>query len=275
MNRQLEEKLERLESHLASLGSAVVAYSGGVDSAFLAVAAHRALGARMIAVLGHSPSLAQKEWNDACKISERFGFPMEKVVTHELENPLYQSNTPDRCYHCKDELFQILKTWAAEKGFQTVLDGTNKDDLGDYRPGRRAGEKHGIRSPLIDCGWTKEEIRQVSLALGIPIWDKPASPCLASRFPTGEPIRLEALRWVEKAETALRSLGFLEQRVRVHGEMARIELSLGEMPRMLEPGIRAAVIQSLHEAGFRRIVLDLEGYRSSGEGWSKNAEELP
>jgi uncharacterized protein len=272
MKAALDKKLEALEDHLRSLGSAVVAYSGGVDSSFLAVAAHRALGSRMIAVLGSSPSLAEKEWRDARKISEQFGIPMEKVETHEMENPLYQANAPDRCFHCKNELFNILKQWASERGYAAVLDGNNVDDLGDYRPGRKAAELHGIRSPLITCRWTKAEIRQASSMLGIPIWDKPASPCLSSRFPYGEPIRLEALEAVEKAETALRALGFREHRVRVHGDMARIEAAANEMTRMLAPDLRAAVIQGLREAGFKRIVLDLEGYRPSGEGMSDDQD---
>lgn len=264
MTPKTQDKLNALKRHLRDLGSAVVAYSGGVDSTFLAVVAHEALGDRMAAVMGISPSLARRELEDAVSVARRFGLPLERVETKEMENPLYVANNPDRCFHCKDDLFGRLGEWSRERGYSCVLDGTNADDLGDVRPGREAARRHGVGSPLMEMAWSKEEIREASRDMGIPIWDKPATPCLASRVPHGEPVQVDALRRVESAESAVRDLGFRDVRVRAHGDLARIELPVDEIPRLMENRLRERVLEGVRKSGFERVTLDLAGYRPSG-----------
>jgi uncharacterized protein len=218
----------------------------------------------MAAVLGISPSLAQREMSDALSVASRFGLPLEEVATEEMNNPLYVANDPDRCFHCKDELFGRLIRWSQERGYSWVLDGTNADDLGDVRPGLEAARQHGVRSPLAEMAWSKEEIREASREMGIPIWDKPATPCLASRIPQGEPVRMETLRKIEEAERSIRALGIRDVRVRAHGDLARIELMADEFPRIMENRLRERVVEEVLRSGFKQVTLDLAGYRPSG-----------
>jgi uncharacterized protein len=269
-----EERLGELRDYLRGLGRVVVAYSGGVDSTFLAVVAHEVLGADMAAVMGLSPSVARREREDARRVAEQFGLTLVFLPTGEMENPLYVANGPDRCFHCKEDLFSRLKRWAREHGFEVVVDGTNADDHEDFRPGLEAARRLGIRSPLAELGWSKEEIRSAARALGIPLWCKPASPCLASRIPHGVPIREELLKRVDVAEERLRQLGFRAPRVRAHEELARLELAPGDWERLRSDGIQPRVVRAVKEAGFRFVTVDLEGYRPAGShAKSAGAEE--
>jgi len=261
---RLTDKLSRLERRLGALESAVVAYSGGVDSAFLAVVCRRALGDRMAAALGVSPSVARREMADALRVARDFGIPLREIPTREMDNPLYVANRPDRCFHCKDELFGALGDWARTAGFRWVLDGTHLDDQEDDRPGRRAAAAHGVRSPLLEMGWTKDDIREGARDLGIAIWDKPSSPCLASRIPHGSAVRIESLGRIERAEESIRALGFRDLRVRAHGDLARIELMREDISRLLDEGLRQRVLEAAREAGFEEAALDATGYRRAG-----------
>jgi len=256
------ERLELLVAHLRPLGSAVVAFSGGADSALVAWAAHRALGDRALAVTARSESLSGGEAEAARALAHRIGIVQEEIAYSELAIPGYVDNTPDRCYVCKGELFRRLAVLAGERGLEAVLDGTNADDLGDFRPGRRAAKELAVRSPLVELNWDKAAIRDALKQLGLPVWDKPSSPCLSSRVPYGDPITREKLEQIGRAEAALRELGFRELRVRHHGSTARIELPRAEMARVLANGLADEIVRRVREAGFAFVSLDLEGLRS-------------
>jgi len=257
----LDTKRAALERILREMDSVVVAYSGGVDSAYLAVAAHRALGARSLAVTADSESLSSEQRELAREVARRFGFPHRLIVTRELDNPLYARNDQDRCYHCKSELFRHLAPLALAEGFAHLVYGLIVDDLTDFRPGHRAAAEAGVRAPLAEAGMTKEDVRALSRELGLPTADLPASPCLSSRLPYGTPVTLEALRRVERAEAAVRALGFRELRVRHLGEAARVEIAREEMGRLADAAVRAAVERAVCSAGYTQATVDPEGYR--------------
>jgi uncharacterized protein len=257
----LDAKRAALEGLLREMDSVVVAYSGGVDSAYLAVAAHRALGARSLAVTADSESLSSEQRELALEVARRFGFPHRLIVTRELENPLYARNDQDRCYHCKSELFRHLAPLALSEGFAHLVYGLIVDDLSDFRPGHRAAAEAGVRAPLAEAGLTKEDVRALSRELGLPTADLPSSPCLASRLPDGTPVTLEALRRVERAEAAVRALGFRELRVRHRGETASVEIAREELGRLADAAVRAAVEQAVRSAGYAQATVDPEGYR--------------
>jgi uncharacterized protein len=250
-----------LGARLRALGSVVIAYSGGVDSAFLAWKATRELGPRALCVTADSPSYPERHRAMAISIARQFEFRHEIITTAELDRPEYRANGPDRCYHCKHELFSALAALTRDRGFDAVADGNNADDRGDYRPGRRAAREFGVVSPLDDVGMTKADIRELSRAAGLPCWDEPASACLSSRIPYFSEVTEEKLRVIEAAETAIRGLGFRILRVRHHGEVARIELAREEMPRALDPEIADAIDRALRGLGFKFVTIDLKGYR--------------
>lgn len=258
----LEEKLQRLRDIIGGAGSAVVAFSGGVDSTFVAAVASDVLGDRAVAVTGVSPSVPPSELAEARELARRIGIRHDLIDTHEMEREGYAENSPMRCYHCKTELYSLLEAYARERGYAAILDGCNVDDLADHRPGRIAAAEHGVRSPLIEAGLTKAEIRELSKARGLPTWDKPAMACLASRIPYGTPVTIEALTQIGAAEAALRALGFRQLRVRHHGDVARIEIEPADMPLLLDPELRAEAVRRVREAGFRYVTLDLAGFRS-------------
>ncbi len=258
----LPDRERRLESMLEGLAPVVVAYSGGVDSAYLACVAARALGPGALAVTADSPSYPERHRQMALDIAARFSLSHEVVRTRELERPEYRANDADRCYHCKHELFSNLTALAAARGFRTVVDGFNADDRGDYRPGRRAAREFGVRSPLDEIGLTKADIRELARRAGLPTWDEPASACLSSRIPYHSEITDEKLRTVERAEAALRELGFRVCRVRHHDALARLEIGRDEMSRALDPAVRDAISQALRALGYRYVTIDLDGYRT-------------
>jgi uncharacterized protein len=255
------QKESLLLSRLGSLPSLVVALSGGADSAYLAWAAHRALGQRALSVTALSASFPAYDREQVEHLVRAENLRHEFINTHELENPLYVANRADRCYHCKDELFGVLDRLAAERGFGAVAYGINADDTSDFRPGHRAASEHSVLSPLLDAGLTKAEIRDLSRRAGLPTWDRPASACLSSRIPYGSEVTPEKLAQIERGESALRELGFRQFRVRHHGDLARIEVAQEEMPRALDAGMAQEIGRRLREAGFLYVTLDLEGYR--------------
>ncbi|NOX36654.1 MAG: ATP-dependent sacrificial sulfur transferase LarE [Calditrichaeota bacterium] len=257
----LEQKYERLQQLLATFPDVLVAYSGGVDSTFLLKVAVDVLGERALGFIGRSPSLPTAEFEAALAVARQFQLPVVVIETHELDDRRYKANPDNRCYFCKKELFGEMMTYARQHGFRCIADGTNADDVGDYRPGRQAAAEFQIRSPLLEVGLHKTEIRELSRRLGLPTWNKPEMACLASRFPTGTEITLEKLRQVEAAEAVLRELGFRQLRVRHHGDLARIELDADEIHRLFDPRLRQQVHQQLRQLGYRYITLDLQGYR--------------
>ena len=256
------EKLSRLREHLAALGSVVVAYSGGVDSSLLLRVAHEVLGERCIGVIGRSDSYAERELTLALAQAAEFGAQVESVTTGELADPNFRSNPANRCYHCKRELYRKLRAVAERTGARAVVDGTIRDDLADWRPGRLAAAEGGVASPLAELGFTKADVRAAAAHYGLASQDKPASPCLASRIPYGSEITRAKLQAVEGAEDALRALGFRELRVRHLGDTARIELPAQDLERLADPGFRSAVVAAVKANGFLFVTLDLEGFRS-------------
>lgn len=257
----LVTKRAALVDEIRSFERVIVAFSGGVDSTFVAAVAREALGDDARAITGLSPSVAVAERDEAARLAGLIGIRHEFVDTHEMENPEYVANSPLRCFHCKDELFGVLGAIAARAGGAVVVDGTNADDAGDFRPGRHAAALHGVRSPLLELGFSKAEIRELSREMGLPTWDKPAMACLASRIPHGSPVTVEALDQVGAAEAALRALGLRQVRVRHHGETARIETAPEEIPLALDEGRRQAMVARLRNLGFKHVALDLDGYR--------------
>jgi pyridinium-3,5-biscarboxylic acid mononucleotide sulfurtransferase len=255
------EKEQALCGTLESLGSVIVAYSGGVDSAYLACIASRTLGDRAVAVTADSPSYPERHRQLAIQIAREFGLRHEIIHTSELERPEYRANPANRCYYCKHELYTHLSRLGTAR-HAIVVDGNNADDRGDYRPGRQAAREFGVRSPLDEVNLTKDEIRELSRRAGLPTWDEPASACLSSRIPYHHEVTDEKLRAIEQAEEALRALGFRVFRVRHHDDVARVEIARNEMPRALEPDIAAAIVRDLKAAGYRYITLDLQGYRT-------------
>jgi uncharacterized protein len=240
----------------------MVAYSGGVDSAFLAATAHRVLGTRMLAVLADSPSLARRDFEQACDFARSQQMPLHVIVTEELERPEYQRNDAGRCFHCKDTLFDAMKTLGKKLGFERIAYGMNADDTRDFRPGQRAAEEHAVLAPLAEAGLTKSEIRSLARAAGYPLWDRPAAPCLSSRVEYGRTVTREVLKQIEIAEESLRGLGFRELRVRHHGELARVEIARAELPLALTMEMLDAIAAALKQAGFQYVTLDCSGFRS-------------
>jgi len=258
---EAQAKERMLDGILESLGSVLVAYSGGVDSSYLAVRAHRVLKERALAVTADSESLAEAQRASAVAVARQFRLPHRFVRTSELSDPLYVRNALDRCYHCKTELFRHLVPLAAEEGLAHVIYGLIVDDLSDFRPGQRAASEAGVRSPLAEAGMGKADVRLLSRALGLPTWASPASPCLSSRVPHGTPVSPAILRQVEAAEEGVRALGFLEFRVRHMGVQARVEIAPVELGRLREAGIQEALERSVREAGYQQVFIDPEGYR--------------
>jgi pyridinium-3,5-biscarboxylic acid mononucleotide sulfurtransferase len=259
---QAYAKLPALESRLSALTDLLVAYSGGVDSAFLAATAHRVLGRRMLAVLADSPSLARADMEQAGHFAETTGIPLRVIRTEELEKPEYQRNDANRCFHCKSELFTGMEALAAELGYAHIAYGMNADDQLDYRPGHRAAQQHEVLAPLAEAGMTKADVRILSRAAGYAVWDRPAAPCLSSRVEYGRAVTREVLAQVERAEDSMRQLGFREFRVRHHGDLARVEIARPELPRALALETLDAITAALRAAGYQYVTLDTAGFRS-------------
>lgn len=260
MTPELQQKYERLQAILHAMGSVAVGLSGGVDSTLLVKVAYDTLGERCLAVIGKSEAFPEGEIEQALQLAQQIGVHVRVVTTHELQNPLFQVNRPDRCYHCKTELFSVLRRVADEEGIRWIADGSHLDDTGDYRPGMRAAQEHGVRAPLLEAGFTKADIRALAKHLELPIWDKPSFACLSSRFPYGTVITRELLQKVDRAERYLRALGFRQVRVRHHDTILRIEVEPQDFERVLQHA--PDIVAQMKSLGYLYVALDLEGYRS-------------
>ncbi len=257
----LLQKQDKLFAILHDLGQVIVAYSGGTDSAYLAWAAAKTLGDNAVAITADSASIPESHKRDAEEFAREAGFRHEYIETFEFDNPKYVANNPDRCFHCKDELFTRLDEVGAARGVRHIVYGVNKDDLGDYRPGQNAARLHEVKAPLVEAGLTKAEIRELSRLAGLKTWDRPASACLSSRIPYGTPVTPETIKTVETGEESIKALGFRQFRVRFHGELVRLEISREELPRALSLEMAEAFTKIFKPLGFNYVTLDLEGYR--------------
>ncbi|HEX6043043.1 MAG TPA: ATP-dependent sacrificial sulfur transferase LarE [Pyrinomonadaceae bacterium] len=255
-------KEERLRELFRALDSVIVAYSGGVDSSYVAYVANEELGPRAVCITGQSASLPSYQNAEIRSVVDKFGFHHEIIATEELANPSYSANNADRCYFCKDELYNKLESVARSRGIQHIVDGSTVDDLDDYRPGRQAAKQHAVRSPLIEVGLNKNEVRELSRRATLPTWDKPASPCLSSRIAYGTTVTIERLNKVDRGEEILREFGFREFRVRHHDTLVRLEISAAEMDRVLRKDVIAQLAARFRELGFKYVTLDLQGFRS-------------
>jgi uncharacterized protein len=266
MSTTLEQNRDRLLDMLRSYGSCLVAFSAGVDSTVVAKAAQIALGDRAVAVTGTSASLAAGELDEARDLARLIGIRHEIIETGEFAQPDYLRNAADRCYHCKTELYTQLEPLAARLGLAVIVNGANADDLGDYRPGMNAAQEHRVRSPLVECGLTKAVVRALAAAWDLPVWDKPASPCLSSRVAYGEEVTPQRLAMIDRAERYLRELGLRTVRVRYHrGDLARLEVPAEAISRLAEPDVRTGLLESLTQLGFKYVTLDLAGFRSGSQ----------
>ena len=270
----LPAKQQRLDQSLSALGRTLVAYSGGVDSAYLAYAAHRVLGDNMLAVIADSPSLARTHLQDAIAFAEEQHIPLQIIQTAEMDRPEYVRNDGQRCFHCTDELFRVMEIFAQQQGFSSIAYGVNLDDQGDFRPGQAAARQHQVAAPLLDAGLTKAEIRQLARDAGLRVWEKPASACLSSRIEYGRPVTREALAAVEQGEDALRALGFQQFRVRHHGEIVRIEISREELGRALTAPMFAEFTRIFKALGFTFVTVDTEGFRSGSMNAALRSQPL-
>ena len=270
----LGPKYAVLAAELRPLGRLLVAYSGGVDSAFLAWAAYRELHGNMLAVIADSASLARAQLNDAIAFAQEQEIPLHVLETQELDRPDYIRNDGQRCFHCKDELFDAMEALRKSLGFDAIAYGVNQDDQGDFRPGQKAAQQHRVAAPLLKAGLTKQDIRDLAREAGLRIWNKPASACLSSRIEYGRPVTREALAAVERGEDALRNLGFEQFRVRHHGDIVRIEIAREELPRALQPAMAAEFTKIFKSLGFKFVTLDLEGFRSGSMNALLPAEQL-
>ncbi len=271
---ELASKQSLLGQRLAALGRVLVAYSGGVDSAYLAWAAHEQLKSSMLAVIADSPSLARTHLADAVAFAQEQGIPLEVIRTSELDRPEYARNDAQRCFHCKDELFAVMEDFRKAHGFDAIAYGLNLDDQGDFRPGQAAARAHHVAAPLLEARLSKQEIRTLARTEGLRVWDKPASACLSSRIEYGRPVTREALSVVERGEDGLRALGFVQFRVRHHGDIVRIEVAKDELPRALDPAMAAEFTRLFKGLGFKFVTLDLEGFRSGSMNALLPAAEL-
>jgi uncharacterized protein len=267
-------KRDVLDAKIRSLGRTLIAYSGGVDSAFLAWAAYQAIGSNMLAVIADSPSLARTHLAEAAAFAREQGIPLYIIGTKELERAEYVRNDASRCFHCKDELFTVMETFRSTHGFDSIAYGVNVDDQGDFRPGQIAATQHHVIAPLLEAGLTKHEIRELAQSANLRIWDKPASACLSSRIEYGRPVTREALSTVERGEDALRALGFRQFRVRHHGEIVRIEIASDELPHALSSETAAEFTRIFKDLGFKFVTLDLEGFRSGSMNSLLPVEQL-
>jgi uncharacterized protein len=270
----LVSKRAALDDRLRALGRTLVAYSGGVDSAFLAWAAHQVLGSDMLAVIADSPSLARAHLADAIAFAHEQEIPVEVIATTELDRPEYARNDASRCFHCKDELFTVMEDFRDTRGFDSIAYGVNVDDQGDFRPGQVAAQRHHVAAPLLEAELSKQEIRDLAQAAGLRIWDKPASACLSSRIEYGRPVTREMLSVVERGEDALRAMGFRQFRVRHHGDIVRIEIARDELSRALTPEMAAEFARIFKALGFKFVTLDLEGFRSGSMNSLLSTDQL-
>jgi len=267
-------KSSQLETELLRLGRLLVAYSGGVDSAYLAWVAHRTLGDKMLAVIADSASLSRTHLADAIAFANEQGFPLEVINTSELDRPDYVRNDGQRCFQCKDELFAVMEKLREDRSYDAIAYGVNLDDQGDFRPGQQAAKLHQVAAPLLSAGLTKQDIREMAREAGLRVWDKPASACLSSRIEYGRPVTREALDVVERGEDAIRALGFRQFRVRHHGDIVRIEIDRGELERALNPAMAAQFSTIFKQLGFKFVTLDLEGFRSGSMNALLPADQL-